>query len=123
MGRTSGLQGVGANSPPNYLPKKKKKLRGRRQSAKLVMHGTTNIKKRSLLLCVRILSSLLVTRLKVNTKLIFGRFKCEGVDSIGFVKDRRRFLCNRVIQLYLRAQKSHVANYQLPLKILNGTVT
>ena len=35
---------------------------------------------------VRKLCSLLVIRKKGNTKLILGRFKCEGVDSIRFVR-------------------------------------
>ena len=77
---------------------------------------------RSLLLGVSKLCSLLVTRQKDNTKVILGRFKYEGVDSIRFLKDRRRFLSNRAIQLYLRVQKTgekipnHVTNYQLPYK-------
>ena len=39
---------------------------------------------RSLLVGVSKLCRLLVTRQKDNTTLIFGRFKCEGVDSIRF---------------------------------------
>jgi len=39
---------------------------------------------RSLLVGVSKLCSLTVTRQKDNTKVILGRFKCEGVDSIRF---------------------------------------
>jgi hypothetical protein len=47
--------------------------------------------KKSPLLGVSKLRSLLVTRQKDNTKLILGRFKCKCVDSIGFVNEIRHF--------------------------------
>jgi hypothetical protein len=61
--------------------------------------------RKSLLMGVSRLRSLLVTRQNDITKLILGRFKCEGVDSIRFVKDTRHFFCKRIIPLYLRVQK------------------